>query len=297
MDESEAVTFGVVDGDVKREFNESEELDEGSGQKYNEKKMDKKKDKKKKKNKKKKQNRGIDVGDGEESVANSSVMSPKSVTTSKKSKKSKKSKIRGESNLEKRNDRHLWVRLANEKDEIYYYNIMTEEYAWLAPCVICGGPSQQWCIECMKPFCASDFPSPANHVSQIDNQTDGSSSIPSSLLTKPGSAPRMFSGSLFMGNSKPSGHSHTWQSCEPFHREELPVVDSTVVTSSSTSMKAGSRSGRQMVAPLGPTYCVECRLRVASKLCTECWDAYCLPCCELRLSYYVIQGAHPYSSS
>eukprot|EP01035_Chromulina_nebulosa_P049117 gene49117-66689_t len=65
-------------------------------------------------------------------------------------------KERKNSQLPELNPR-LWIRLANEKKEIYYYNIITEAYSWLAPCTICGEMSQKWCNECAKSFCDAHY--------------------------------------------------------------------------------------------------------------------------------------------
>ena len=231
---------------------------------------------------------------------------------SKKKKKKKKGKKRTDTKkgeevtqLTSRNDRkngrtqedakrnpRLWIRLANEKKEIYYYNIFTEAYSWLAPCSICGEMSQKWCNECVKSFCDAHYSFAASHKdststamtekgSAEENQkgTDlrGSMSI-GGLFQAAASASKVFS-----AGPTATDHGHTWQDLEPYVKEELPPPPPTTpgITGRSpmTEKSESERKGRRSNA-LRPAYCLLCQLRVAEKLCTECWDPYCAPCCK-----------------
>ena len=211
-------------------------------------------------------------------------------------------------------DAVLWVRLANENNEIYYYHLRSGDYAWLGPCRVCYKTSQKWCNECAVPFCDEHFAESANHVSNInnnnnktsaeinDNSKDGkiistgqSSKSSSGLFSMP-SASRLFSGSSFS-----SSVDHSWQAVEPYVKEELPDrlastslttdKDSTAALSRGESAKSSGKSkARDKGGALRPSYCLECQLRVASKLCLECWDPYCVPCCSSIHFFYCISN-------
>jgi len=226
--------------------------------------------KKKKKKKKKKKDNEISEAESE---------STPSVSARKNSSRRGKS---GRTMIEnKEADPRLWVRLANEKNEIYYYNVKTEDYAWLAPCHICNNASQKWCIECCKPFCDNDYIVAKNHTTNDDINKDAN--LSSSLSSKFNFAT---STNRLLSPPRPNqSHTHTFQSFEPYFKESLSLPspspsDFNSVSQKKISSSSKGKSSRSKPVTLGPVFCLECQLREATKLCSECWDAYCAPCCE-----------------
>ena len=197
----------------------------------------------------------------------------------------------------------LWIRLANEKKEIYYYNISTEAYSWLAPCSICGEMSQKWCNECAKSFCDAHYAVASSHTDSSsgekganeENKNKTGADLRGSSMGIGGSFFQAASSvtKVFSSTSSAADHSHTWQETEPYVKEELPPPPSSTPAAVDRSPRGAKddsqlQSRRSNANALRPAYCLECQLRVATKICTECWDPYCAPCCKTSIATHSV---------
>jgi hypothetical protein len=138
-------------------------------------------------------------------------------------KKKKKQREEEEETFLKPHDFDHWVRTMDAQKKIYYYNTMTAESTWLAPCQICFRTGEKWCLDCKSTYCDK-------HYAKIHrNEKDG---------------------------DYESLRKHRWSKNELGNdRETLEQPDDV--------------------------YCIECNMKVATKLCDICWDAYCTKCFDL----------------
>ena len=60
--------------------------------------------------------------------------------------------------IKKPENAEYWVRVKdNENDSIYYFNTVTQESSWLAPCSICYKTADRWCLQCNLSYCDKHF--------------------------------------------------------------------------------------------------------------------------------------------
>jgi hypothetical protein len=50
-----------------------------------------------------------------------------------------------------------WIRSMDYHSSIYYYNVLSGDTAWLAPCSSCYKPSDKYCLQCNACFCDRHF--------------------------------------------------------------------------------------------------------------------------------------------
>mmetsp|Transcript_9954 Transcript_9954/g.13648 ORF Transcript_9954/g.13648 Transcript_9954/m.13648 type:complete len:149 (+) Transcript_9954:423-869(+) len=75
---------------------------------------------------------------------------------------------------------------------------------------------------------------------------------------------------------------HTCQSFEPYFKESLPIPESSSQFNSTSQKKMSTsskgKSSKLEPVTLGPAFCLQ---RQLTKLCSDCWDAYCGPRCKV----------------
>lgn len=52
-----------------------------------------------------------------------------------------------------------WIRQLDERQNVYYYNMQTQESSWLPPCGMCGQESERHCEDCSMAYCEQCFES------------------------------------------------------------------------------------------------------------------------------------------
>lgn len=50
-----------------------------------------------------------------------------------------------------------WIRCIDAANHIFYYNVLSAENSWLAPCSVCYKPSNKWCFECATSLCDKHY--------------------------------------------------------------------------------------------------------------------------------------------
>lgn len=138
-------------------------------------------------------------------------------------KRKKKEKEEEEDGYLKPHDFDHWVRTLDGDKKIYYYNTMTGESTWLAPCQICFRTGEKWCLDCKSTYCDKHYAKIHRNEKDPEYET----------LRK-----------------------HKWSKNE-LGQEREPLEKSDDV------------------------YCIECNMKVATKLCDVCWDPYCSKCFDL----------------
>lgn len=109
-----------------------------------------------------------------------------------------------------------WIKNIDQRGNVYYYNMQTEESSWLPPCSVCGKEAERYCSDCQVAFCTIHFE--VLHVNQP---------LPD-----------------------PEFADHIWSLCE-YEKDVL-------------------RPGEQ--------YCIECKKKACTRMCTTCWDPFCDAC-------------------
>ncbi len=123
----------------------------------------------------------------------------------------------------KPHDYSHWVRTMDGNKMIYYYNTLSGDSSWLAPCQVCFRCGEKWCLNCKSTFCDKHYAKV--HRNEKDPEYD-------------------------------SLRKHRWSKNELGQdREALEQIDDV--------------------------YCIECNMKMATKLCDVCWDPYCSKCFDL----------------
>ena len=112
-----------------------------------------------------------------------------------------------------------WLKQLDDRQNVYYYNMQTQESSWLPPCTLCGDQSEKWCQECDTAYCDQHY----DEFHCLDDEPD---------------------------DDNKDLREHKW-SLVQYEKDVLKP---------------------------GDIYCLECKRRVAQRMCLECWDAYCDEC-------------------
>lgn len=167
-----------------------------------------------------------------------------------------------------------WIRSMDDSGNIYYFNSETNESSWLMPCSTCYRPADKWCVQCMLSFCDKHFQKkhkdlvtdevrdfsaamnalPVDATNENGSTKSGKSNKSTKAMLKSSSKRNLGSFSKNQLDSSEISKYHQWTTVEIEKRAELKGDEE---------------------------YCIECHLKVATKVCSECWDCYCTKCFDL----------------